>query len=97
MGPKDCNDAHDDDVGGMRGDDTSGVGDTSGDSTGGVGDVDGAFIGYDDPKGASDDGVVIYCYDPKGASNDGQGVVGEEKPPNCEPYSMMTYVNDLAI
>ena len=70
-----------------------------------MGDADGAFVGYDDPKCTyndgwdvmcDDDGVVIGCDDPKRASNDGWGVIGEGKPPNYEPCSMITFVNDAA-
>ncbi len=77
MGPEDCNDAHDDDVGHTSEDeigdvgDTNGVGNTRRDDTSGVGDIDGVFIGCDDYGAIGvDDGVVACSDDPSVIGDD---------------------------
>ena len=87
-------------VGDTRWDDIGGVGDVDGvvigcDDRGSIGDDDGVVTCCNDLGAIGDnDGVVACCDDPKGAYDDVQGAISKEKPPNYEPCSMITFVND---
>jgi hypothetical protein len=82
--------------------DIGGTSDVDGDI---IGCDDLGTIGHDDKvvtccddlgaKG-DDDGVVICCDDSKGVFDDRRSSIGEGKPPNYEPCSIITYVNDAA-